>query len=97
MTGVLATIASWGGCRSGPEPEQLFAEAEVLRLQYEKTASQRAIEKYREAQAAWARRRDTPRAARAAERVGTTYGRAGSVGRVSAGLRVGLGAGAEVA
>ena len=76
--GVLATLAGGSGCRRNPEPEALFAEAEGLRLRYEKAASHQAIAKYREAKAAWARRGDTNRAARAGERIGTTYAELGA-------------------
>ena len=77
VAGVLATLAGSGGCRGSPGPEQRFAEAESLRLRYEKTASQQAIEKYRAAQAAWTRRGDVRDAARARQRVGETLGQLG--------------------
>ena len=40
----------WSGCGSRPAPEAVFAEAEGLRLRYDKAASQQAIVKYRQAQ-----------------------------------------------
>jgi CHAT domain-containing protein len=75
--GALAALAG-GGCRPGPEPEALFADAEALRARYERAASERAIAEYREAQAAWVRRGDAARAARAGERIGTTFSRLGA-------------------
>jgi CHAT domain-containing protein len=76
---VLGLLAVGGGCRSRPDPEVLFAEAEKLRLRYEKTASREAIDKYGEARAAWERRGDTQAAARAAQGVGATYEQLGAV------------------
>ena len=70
--GVLAALAGWSGCRSSPPPEELFAEAEGLRLRYEKEASQQAIAKYQLALAAWKRAGDTRGAARAGRQLGTT-------------------------
>ena len=54
--GVLTTFSGWSGCRASQAPEKLFTEAENLRLAYEKTASQQAIARYRDAQAVWERR-----------------------------------------
>jgi CHAT domain-containing protein len=77
--GLLATLGGGSGCRSSPDPDRLFAEAEVLRLRYEKRASEQALGKYRDAQAAWTRRGDTVKAARAGERIGRTYGQLGAL------------------
>jgi CHAT domain-containing protein/tetratricopeptide (TPR) repeat protein len=79
MAGILATLAGWDGCRSSPDPEPLFAEAEDLRLQYEVKASRQAIAKYQMAMAAWKRALDTRNAARAGQRIGATYGQLGSL------------------
>jgi CHAT domain-containing protein/tetratricopeptide (TPR) repeat protein len=76
--GVLAALAGGSGCRPRPEPETLFAEAEDLRLRYEKEASRQAIVKYRHAQAAWTRKGDKRDAARAGQRIGDTYQQLGS-------------------
>ena len=72
-------MAVGGACRSGPEPEELFAEAERLRLRYEEAASHQAIAKYEKARAAWEWRGDMQAAARAAQAVGATYERLGAV------------------
>jgi tetratricopeptide (TPR) repeat protein len=77
VAGALATLPGWIGCRSGPGPEALFAEAEQLRGQHRKAASEQAIAKYRLAMAAWSRRGDRGGAARAAQRVGATFGHLG--------------------
>ena len=76
---VLAALAVWSGCRSGPDPETLLAEAEGLRLRYERIASHQAIAKYEEARAAWERRGDRQAAARAARGIGATYEQLGAV------------------
>ena len=60
-------------------PEKLFAEAEHLRLAYEKEASQQAIAKYRDALAGWERQGNKRDAARAAQRIGATYEQLGSL------------------
>jgi len=67
------------GCRPNPVPERLFAEAEDLRLRYEKDASREAIAKYRDAAAAWASRNDLANAAQAGQRIGTTYRQLGAL------------------
>lgn len=69
----LAALLGLSGCRSSPDAEKLFAEAEGLQQTYEKDARERAITKYREATTAWTRRGNRSRAARAAQRVGATY------------------------
>ena len=70
---ILAVAAGWSGCRSSPEPDALFAQAEELRLAYDKAASEAAIVKYEAALDAWVRRGDTREAARAAARLGATH------------------------
>jgi CHAT domain-containing protein len=75
----LGALAVGGGCRAGRDPEQLFAEAEELRLRYEKAASHQAITKYQKAKTVWKRRGDTQAAARAAQGVGATYEQLGAV------------------
>ena len=77
LASLLVAFAGWSGCRSSPEPERLYAEAEGLRLRYEKDASQQAIEKYRDAVAAWTRRKGLRNAARAGQRIGMTYAQLG--------------------
>ena len=73
----LAVVAA-GGCRSVPTAERLFAEAETLRLHYEKSATQKAIVKYHEAQSAW-RATDKRAAARAGQGLGTALEQLGSL------------------
>ena len=75
----LAALAGWSGCRSGPEPEQLLDEAERLRTKYEKEASRQAIANFGLARTLWERRGDKQNAARAAQRIGATYERLGSL------------------
>jgi CHAT domain-containing protein len=58
---------------SGTPPEVLYREGEVLRLRYEKSASEQAISSFRAAAAAWTRSHDLRQAARASQRVGMTY------------------------
>ena len=69
----------WSGCRSSRSPEVLFAEAETLRVRYEKEASQRAIEKYRQAITEWERQGQKREAARAWQMVGETNWQLGSL------------------
>ena len=70
----VATVQTLGsGCRSGPPPDRLFAEAEQLRLTYQKSASQGAIAKYRQAMEAWTRRGDRQSAAKAGLGIGASY------------------------
>jgi CHAT domain-containing protein/tetratricopeptide (TPR) repeat protein len=76
---VLAALVGGSACRCRPEPETLFAEAEALRLRYEKEAARQAIARYREAQEAWKRKGDARDAARAGQRIGATYGQLGSL------------------
>jgi CHAT domain-containing protein/tetratricopeptide (TPR) repeat protein len=74
---VLLALAGWGACRPSPQPRTLFAEAEKLRLEYRKEAAHKAIATYREALSAWNRIGDKQGAARAARRIGTTFGQLG--------------------
>jgi CHAT domain-containing protein len=67
-------LPGWGGCRASPAPEALFAEAEQQRARHRKAESEQAIAKYRNALAAWRRAGDKRRAARAAQRIGATFG-----------------------
>jgi CHAT domain-containing protein len=76
--GVLVTLPGWSACRSSPEPETLFAEAEQLRLRYEKAASQQAIAKYQAAMAAWKRTGNRRRAARAGQQMAVTHEQLGA-------------------
>jgi CHAT domain-containing protein len=78
----LCTVAVWSACSSAPraDPEALFAEAEELRLAYEKGASERAIEKYRDARAAWIRDGERARAATASRMLGATHEQLGLLG-----------------
>lgn len=82
--GVLAAVAVCGGCRSSPDPDTLFAQAEQLRLAYERSASEAAIARYRQALDAWTTRGNRPAAARAAERIGATHEQ---LGQLDASLR----------
>jgi CHAT domain-containing protein len=75
----LATVTGWNACRSSPQPQELFAEAERLRLKYEKEASQQAITKYQTALAGWKRTGDKGKAARACLRLGLTHEQVGSL------------------
>ena len=77
--GAIIALVGWSGCGSRPAPAAVFAEAEGLRLRYDKAASQQAIVKYRQAQEEFERRGDMGSAARASQRVGTTYWQLGSV------------------
>jgi CHAT domain-containing protein len=78
-SGAVFAFLAWSGCRSGPEPQQLFAEAEALRLKYEKDASHEAIAKYGEVMNTWRRRGQTRDAARAGRQIGVTYAQLGSL------------------
>lgn len=71
--------AAWGGCRARRGPETAFAEAERLRLQYERQASHQAIAEYGEALAAWNRKGDQRAAARACQQIGATYEQLGAL------------------
>ena len=71
------TLAGWSACRSGPEPEVLYREAEGLRLRYEKSASELAIAKFRAAASAFSRAGELREAARANQRVGQTFSQLG--------------------
>ena len=79
LAGVVLTAPGWSGCRSSPQPDALFAEAERLQLRYEKAASQEAIRKYREAIDIWKRQGQTQPAATAWRRVGSTYEQLGAL------------------
>jgi CHAT domain-containing protein/predicted negative regulator of RcsB-dependent stress response len=67
------SVLGWSSCRSSPQPEVLFAEAEGLRQTYEKEASHKAINKYREAIVAWEHKGQGKDAAKGWQRVGMTY------------------------
>ena len=75
----LSACAGCSGCRSGPEPQVLFAQGEELRRVYDKSASREAIITYRAALAAWERTGSRREAARAAQRIGATYEQLGSL------------------
>ena len=79
----LVGLACGYGCRSSEhyrlEAERLFAEAEELRLAYEKEASEKAIEKYRNALADWDWIGDEAQAARAGEGIGDSYWQLGAL------------------
>jgi CHAT domain-containing protein len=77
LASALAALAGGSGCRSQPDPETLFAEAERLRARHEKAASQRALECYRGAVAAWGEKGRTREAALASQRIGETSGQLG--------------------
>jgi CHAT domain-containing protein len=74
---VLLALGGWSGCRSGPPPEALYREAEVLRLRYDKTAAEQAVAQYQAAAAAWTGSKDLRQAARAGQRAGATYAQLG--------------------
>jgi CHAT domain-containing protein/predicted negative regulator of RcsB-dependent stress response len=61
----------WSGCRA--QPDRSFAEAERLRVRYEKKASQLAIQKYQEALARWKHEGKTADAVRASQQMAGTY------------------------
>ena len=73
-------LAAFAACCSRPDPERSFAEAEHLRLEDEKEASQQAIAKYRDALAGWKRQGNTRDAVRASQRIGATYEQLGMLG-----------------
>ncbi|MGE5198739.1 MAG: tetratricopeptide repeat protein, partial [Rhodospirillaceae bacterium] len=75
--GLLAVLSGWSGCRSGPPPEDLYREAETLRLKYEKSSNEQAIAKYQAAAAAWTRLKEMRQVARATQRVGASYAQLG--------------------
>jgi CHAT domain-containing protein len=76
---VLMAATGWSGCHSSPQPEVLIAEAEALRNQYEKEASQQAIAKYQQAMTGWKRLGREREAARTAQQIGATYEQLGSL------------------
>ena len=69
---VLFLLLALGHCARRAEPEALFADAETLRVKHEKGASERALEKYREAVAIW-RSSSAREAAAPPEGMGETY------------------------
>lgn len=75
----LLIAAGCSGCGSGQNPEALFAEAEDLRLAYEKDASHQALAKYRAALVAWTKTGRSREAARAGQGVGATYEQMGAL------------------
>ena len=79
VAGVLLAVVGWGGCRSSPQPDVLFSEAETRRVRYERAASHEAIAIYREAIKVWERQGQRRSAARAWQRVGQTYEQLGSL------------------
>ena len=77
--GILIAALGWSACRSSPRPDLLFAEAEDLRLRYEKAASHEAIATYLTAIKLWERRGDKRSAATAWQRVGAAHEQLGSL------------------
>ena len=79
----LVGLACGYGCRSSEhyrlEAERLFAEAEELRLAYEREASEQAIGKYRDALADWDWIGDEAQAARAGQGVGDSHWQLGEL------------------
>jgi len=73
VTASVALLSVWAGCRSRPDPDQLFADAESLRARYEKGASEQALAKYRAALAEWEQKGEMRRAAAAAQRIGLPH------------------------
>jgi CHAT domain-containing protein/tetratricopeptide (TPR) repeat protein len=78
-TVLLLSLSSWSACARTEEPGQLFADAEALRLKYDKEASRLAIARFTAARTVWEQRGDKRGAARAAQRVGATYQQLGSL------------------
>jgi len=80
---VLACLVAESGCRSGEyyrlQAEGLYAEAEDLRLAFEKEASELAIGKYRDALEAWEQSGNKADAARAAHGIGETHWQMGAL------------------
>jgi CHAT domain-containing protein len=72
-------VLGWSWWRSTPQPADLFAEAEVLRLRYEAGASRQASAKFEEAVVSWTRLGDARNAAIAAQRAGVTYDQLGGL------------------
>jgi CHAT domain-containing protein len=79
VAGILAALAGWSGCRSSPQPEASYAEAEALRARYKKEATREAIARYDAAVEAWKRRGDLRSAARACWRIGLAHEQLGSL------------------
>ena len=76
---ILLAASAWSGCRSGPDPERLFAEAQGLRNRFEEDASRQAIARCDSAKTLWERSGDKENAARAAQCIGATYEQLGSL------------------
>jgi CHAT domain-containing protein len=77
-------LAGLAACRASPSPEELYRDAEGLRLKYEQRAAEEAILKYRSSASAWAERMDLRQSARATQRVGLTHTQ---LGRLQPALR----------
>jgi CHAT domain-containing protein/Tfp pilus assembly protein PilF len=77
--GILVALAHGSGCRASPSPEQAFAEAEGLRLKYERGASQQAIAKYQVALVGWTRQGNNRDAAKAGQHLAGTYEQLGAL------------------
>jgi len=73
----LLVLTGWSACRSSPPPEELYREAESLRVRYEKAASEQAVERFEAAGLEWGRRNDRQGTARARQRAGATYAQLG--------------------
>ena len=77
LIGGLIAVTGWNACGSSPQPEALISEGESLRLTYQKETSHEAIAKFREAAAISERTGQLINAARAWQRIGTTFGQLG--------------------
>lgn len=77
IIGGLVAVVGWSACRSSPQPETLISEGERLRARYEKDASHQAIARFREAASISERTGHVINAARAWQRIGTTFGHLG--------------------
>jgi CHAT domain-containing protein len=75
----LAALCGAGCSSTGPPAEALFAEAESLRLRYEKEASREAIARFETAREKWKAAGDSRNAARAARRIGLTHEQLGAL------------------
>lgn len=71
------------GCRFAPAPDRVLAQADGLLRQNEKAATEDAVRKYSEVQAAW-RIADTRRAARAGAGLGAAFEQLGLLDKSSA-------------
>jgi CHAT domain-containing protein/tetratricopeptide (TPR) repeat protein len=74
-------LAGCGACRFSAPPEELYREAERLRLEYEQSAGELAIAKYEAAADAWTRGGSPQGAARALQGAGLTYAQRGLLHR----------------